>query len=503
MILIMILSTTLVISGLSVTFQNLLENRSATLALLAEEFFILSVLCLITGIATRIATHNKANADIVGLIMLVASIVNIYRHIAVICWGLLFVGVVVYAHSFYVLYRQESKKFADKLSSDMKERFLTTLAHDVRTPLSSVLGMNEAILKESTEENILSYATDVDTAGKILMSLINDTLDYAKLKAGKTKLNETEYKVKDVVSFCYNMEAQKARKKNLKFTVNVDENTPSVLYGDPTRVQQIAFNLLANSVKYTDKGEIEFCIGYETRKADEILLTITVKDTGKGMDEEKIREMFATKRKGEEDFDTAYGSGLGIPITMKLVKLMHGTISVNSKPDEGTVFVIKLPQKVVSAAPVEQVAVDIPAAEEEVKPQDNGFRAPNVNMLVVDDVKLNLKVVNSLLKKSEMKIDNALSGEECLEMTHTKKYDIILLDHMMPGKDGIVTLWEIRRDKENLNHNTPVIMMTANAGSGAKEEYMGIGFSDYISKPFNLAQLQYLVKKHVLEKTTE
>lgn len=416
----------------------------------------------------------------------------------ILCMGFALFTLTAYYHAIRMAVRLNSEKKAAYLAADVKSQFLATMSHEIRTPINAVLGMNEAILRESTEENILGYANDVDTAGKLLLSLINDILDFTKLESGKMTLVPTAYKLKGLVTFCVNMVNNRAKEKGLNLIVTVDKDTPSVYFGDETRIQQIITNLLTNAVKYTKRGEVELKVSCEKKSEDDGDLIISVRDTGRGIKEENREWLFKPFVRVEEHRNTKIeGTGLGLAITHKFVELMNGSIEVDSTFGKGSTFTVRLPQQIISWEPVGEISSTENKEHEERRKEENHFKAPGVKMLVVDDVQLNLKVVNSLLKKSEMEIDNATGGEECLEKTKTKKYDIILLDHMMPGKDGIQTLWDLRKDKENLNIDTPVVMMTANALNGAKEEYMGIGFSDYISKPFNLSDLQAVILKNL------
>ncbi len=397
--------------------------------------------------------------------------------------------------------RIQGEKQAAVTADDIKTQFLATMSHEIRTPINAIMGMNEAILRESNEDHVISYARDVENAGKLLLYLVNDILDFSKLESGKMTLVYAAYSVRQLVIKCYNIIIGKVKEKELTFKVIVDEKVPSVLYGDEVRIQQVIINLLNNAVKYTDSGEVTLKVSGTVNTPETVDLQIEVSDTGRGIKEENLGTLFdAFTRTQDANNSRVEGTGLGLAITSKFVNLMEGTITVRSNYGEGSTFTVEVPQRIISEKPVGRFSVYEGEAVEKPESAAEIIKFPGVKLLVVDDVQLNIKVVMSLLKKAEMEIDSAISGEDCLEKCKVKKYDVILLDHMMPGKDGIQTLWEIRRDRKGINNETPVIMMTANAMNGAREEYMGLGFSDYVSKPFNLTQLQKIIEKNLKNK---
>ncbi len=399
-------------------------------------------------------------------------------------------------HSIKYLLRVEEGKRKAEMEAGIKSDFLATMSHEIRTPINAVLGMNQAILRESSEESILRYATDVDGAGKMLLSIINDILDFSKIESGKMDLVVSDYSLRGLVASCNNLIDKRAADKGLNFVVEVDEELPSRLSGDEVRIQQIVINLLSNAVKYTSKGHVGFKIFGEYVDDKTIDLKIHVSDTGMGIkaeDRAKLFEAFGrvdlARNKGVE------GTGLGLAITGRLVDLMGGTIKVESTYGSGSVFMVSIPQGIASDTKVGKITLERAVSHEVRKVQKDLFTAPNARILVVDDVLVNLKVVKSLLKKTGMTIDTCSSGDDAILKTKEVKYDVILLDHMMPEKDGIQTFHEIREDETNQNRETPVVMLTANAIAGAKDEYMSEGFDDYISKPFSVEGLQSVLLK--------
>lgn len=380
--------------------------------------------------------------------------------------------------------------------ADAKSQFLSTMSHEIRTPLNAIIGMNTAILRESGEPHIINYASDVDDAGKMLLSLINDILDYSKLEEGKTALQYEDYRIDELISFCEKIVKTRAEDKGLRVIVNMDKNLPSILNGDVRRIKQIVINLLTNAVKYTQEGQVRLSFSFDARKEKDINLVIRVADTGEGIKEEDIGKLFNPfDRINENGHSNIEGTGIGLPITKKLIDLMEGSIEVNSTYGKGSIFTVKIPQEIIDNTPVDVLK----SPESSAKTASNDiFTAPDAHILVVDDVALNIKVARALLASTQVHIDEAHSGDECIQMTLKKKYNIILLDHSMPGKDGIQTLKEIRALKENPNIDTPIVALTANYSADAENMYKSLGFEDYLAKPFTVEDLQRTVAKYVV-----
>ena len=429
-----------------------------------------------------------------GLVQMVRYYMTVERDSGVfLCAGYIVFLVSGFIHTQRIVLRMDGEKEAALLAADLKNQFIATMSHEIRTPINAILGMNEAISRESSEEVITGYSNDVDTAGKLLLSLVNDILDYSKLEAGKMELICEPYSVAEYLRFCYGIVSKKASEKGLTVNVKVNGKIPSLLVGDQIRLKQVLINILNNAVKYTEEGTVTLSAKYKERDDDRIDLILSVKDTGRGIRKEDIPKLFtAFSRIEEGENRTIEGTGMGLAIVSKYVELMGGDITVDSVYGKGSTFIITIPQEVKDWEPVREVSFDsvkekLPEKKKEI------IYAPGIKLLAVDDISLNLKVVNSLLKHSEIEIDNAKSGDECLEKVKNKKYDIILLDHMMPKKDGIETLKEMRAIENCVNENTPVIMMTANATTGAKEVYMSNGFAGYISKPFSSDDLKEML----------
>ena len=391
------------------------------------------------------------------------------------------------------------EKTAADAANAAKSNFLADMSHEIRTPINAVLGMNEMILRETTDPNIKTYAGNVESAGKNLLSIINDILDFSKIEAGKMEITDAPYKLSSVLNDVTNMITFRARSKDLSFDVHVDESIPDELYGDEVRVRQIVTNILTNAVKYTKEGGVTLDVKAKPRPdlmrreedaADPnalkgfIDLIVSVTDTGIGIKEEDKEKLF--QKFGRVDLqrtNTIEGTGLGLAITGNLLSLMHGDVKVDSTYGKGSTFTIRVPQGIISTDAIGDYHKKLEKSMQDRKAYHESFRAPDAHILVVDDTVMNLVVLKGLLKKTQAVLDTAPGGEEALKLAAEKAYDLILLDQRMPGLDGTETLQRLRDDTDGPNANTPVICLTADAVQGARERYLQEGFTDYLSKP--------------------
>ena len=374
-----------------------------------------------------------------------------------------------------------------------KSDFLSNMSHEIRTPLNSVLGMNELILRESKDENILRYAENVESSGNLLLSLINDILDFSKLESGRMEIVPVRYHISSVVNDTVNMLCRKFEQKGLELKINADPNIPGCLMGDEVRIRQILTNIMSNAVKYTDEGTVTLSAGYEKLSNDYITLILSVKDTGRGIKEEDQDKLFGGFTRVDQVRNrNIEGTGLGLSITAKLVSMMNGSIGVKSIYGVGSEFTVRLPQQVISSEPSGDFCTA--AARRSDKPAyRESFTAPEARILITDDNRSNLMVAEGLLKPTKIKVDCASSGAECIARLRSEKYDAVFLDHMMPEMDGVETLKLIR--KEGLAIGIPVVALTANAVSGARDMYLDYGFEDYLAKPIAGNSLEKMLIK--------
>ena len=403
--------------------------------------------------------------------------------------------------------RERLKSISDSAvaANEAKSAFLSNMSHEIRTPITAVLGMNEMILRECEDPSIVSYANNIKSAGTSLLVLINDILDFSKIESGKMDIIPVEYETRTLLNDLKNLIRPKADAKELKFIMDIDPELPSVLFGDEIRIKQVITNLLTNAVKYTEKGTVTLKVGFSKKTGDNIGLKVSVTDTGMGVKKEDMDKLFAQfVRLDEKKNRNIEGTGLGLNITSNLLNMMGGELNVESEYGKGSVFSFEISQPVRNSKPIGdyEKAADQDASKEKYVPK---FKAPDARVLMVDDTPINIVVFKGLLKKTEIKVDSATGGQECIELAIKNKYDIIFLDHMMPVMDGIETLNELREKyPDNINADTPIVCLTANAISGAKDTYMEAGFTDYLTKPINPAKLEEMIFAYLpREKTTQ
>lgn len=399
---------------------------------------------------------------------------------------------------------KEETEFAEAeaiAANQAKSHFLANMSHEIRTPINGILGMNTLIIEETKDPAILEYALNVQSAGNSLLSIVNDILDFSRIESGKTQIIEGEYQLCSLLNDCYNLIYLKANEKNLSLKFENDPDMPAVLYGDEVRIRQIIMNLLTNAVKYTPKGSVTLRAGYQNDDDDNIVLYIAVEDSGIGIDKDNQYLLFETfERIDESVIRNIEGTGLGLVITKQLLEMMGGNIQVESELQKGSVFTVAIPQRVVSRKAAGEFTPKYTEATTISRGNPYEFIAPEARILVVDDVEMNIRVVKGMLRKTGIHVETARNGIECLAKAQEKQYDVILLDHMMPEMDGVETLHKMKDLDRNKNKNTPVIMLTANAILGARENYLVEGFTDYLSKPVLERQLYKVMLKYLPER---
>ncbi len=388
------------------------------------------------------------------------------------------------------------KVTADK-ANKAKSDFLADMSHEIRTPINAILGMNEMILRESGEDETLEYARNIRTSGRNLLQLINSILDFSKIEDGKMEISPVRYSIDSVITYLINSVRERAASKGLELICDIDPALPSELFGDDVRIEQVIVNLLTNAVKYTHEGSVTLTFREKERENGNVLIYVEVADTGIGIkdsDMDRLFESFERLDMGKNR--NIEGTGLGIAITTKLLELMSSELSVESEYGKGSAFSFELWQKIENDKPLGEFKMTGPEAHHGGTYRES-FHAQNARILIVDDTHMNIMVVEKLLKKTGVTIDSALSGKEAVRLCDENAYDVILLDQRMPEMDGTETLKAIRALHDNKNSDTPVICLTADAIRGAKERYIAEGFTDYLTKPVEGADLENMLYEYL------
>ena len=394
----------------------------------------------------------------------------------------------------------KQKKEIEDLSL-AQNRFFSSMSHEIRTPINTIVGLNEMILREDgTSEETAENALAMQSAGRMLLSLVNDILDLSKIDAGKMEIVVAPYDTGTMLSELVNMMWHPAKSKGLELHINVDGKIPARLVGDETRVKQVLINILNNAVKYTQKGCVTLSVQCEKSgtSASAVNMIYTIADTGIGIKQENIPHLFTVfKRVDLEKTHHIEGTGLGLSIVKQLLNLMGGTVDVNSIYTQGSTFIVKIPQAVEGDEVIDESAIRRKHRIWGERKATLRFTAPAAHVLIVDDNEANLMVAEKLLRETEAKVDTATSAAECLKKTRGSRYDVIFMDHLMPEMDGIECLHEVRRQRDGLNAETPVVALTANAGSDNQMLYRREGFDSCILKPVSGRQLEDELLRHL------
>ena len=389
----------------------------------------------------------------------------------------------------------EANEIAIK-ADEAKGEFLANMSHEIRTPLTTIMGMDEMILRKYDEGPIYEYASDIRSAGNTLLHIINDILDFSKIESGQLELSPKNYDLGRVLKDVENMIRIRANQKGLEFITQIDEQLPNDLFGDNVRVHQIMVNILNNGVKYTRHGSVKFTLTGE--RGDDpslIVLHITITDTGIGIHAEDIPKLFQSfSRIDLKETHNIEGTGLGLAITGRLIEMMGGTVDVNSTYGMGSTFHVVLPQRIVGHRTLKNYESENSHSKKQVR---RSFTAPDAKILVVDDNDMNRIVLRALMKETKVHVDDVESGADCLRKASEVKYDVILMDYMMPRMDGKETLAKLRALENAASRDTKVIVCTANAIVGVKAEMLNAGFDDFLSKPVNGVELEELLMKYI------
>ncbi len=377
-----------------------------------------------------------------------------------------------------------------------KTTFLANMSHEIRTPLHAIIGFSELLLKNNIEADVREYVEDINGASHNLLAIINDILDISKIESGKMELVCDNYYTASLFNDVSLIIANQARRKGLDFIMNISSQMPNMLYGDKVRIRGVLVNLLNNSVKYTKQGHISFSANIKERKDDRIVLQFVVEDTGVGIKEEDKAHLFQSFERIDRKVHYGIeGSGLGLSIVQGYVDLMDGAISVDSKYGKGTIFTVEIVQKIVDERPMDKASAEM--SGKYFNPTKERMKIADVKVLVVDDNLVNLKVAANSLGYYGLIVDTVSSGQEAIECCKKNDYQLVFMDQMMPEMDGIEAMKHIREIGADYAEggSCKIIVLTADAISGARRHLIEEGFDEYLGKPMNFSQLERIFER--------
>lgn len=464
----------------------------------------LIITIIMDAVKKKISDYLMVGIGVCGMLLTaVLEIVVYYQGLsvsmgAILGFGLLLLLAMAVMKTGQDLFWAEKKKQQAIAAREAQAKFLANMSHEIRTPINVIIGMNEMILRENENPIIRNYSHNIESASNMLLGLVNDVLDFSKIESGQMEIVKGTYSLAALLQDGVLILNARLGGKPISVQIDIDEELPSQLYGDVIRIRQVMTNLLSNAEKYTREGCITLKAYSEPFDEESILLCISVIDTGVGIKDEDLPLLFDSFRRLDlEKNRNIQGTGLGLSIVKQLVEQMNGSIEVKSEYGKGSVFTVKIPQKVIDKSPIGGLETEIHKKNDQEENGEKILTAPDAHVLVVDDNPMNLVILKNLLRRTKINVDLAKSGQQCLDYTKQKKYDLILMDHMMPELDGVETLHKMRSDEENLNKDGIVIVLTANAIDGCKEMYLDYGFNDYASKPIQPERLEELLRTYL------
>lgn len=387
---------------------------------------------------------------------------------------------------------------ANAESSDKaKTTFLAHMSHEIRTPLTTIMGMTEILLRQDIAEHTRDSIAQINSAGKSLLQIINDILDFSKIESGCMEIVKDPFDVLPLIDSAVNVLNVRCDSKPIDIVTEIDEEMPSVLFGDETRIKQVIFNLTSNAAKYTDSGTITLTVRWNSNRSS---LFVSVRDTGRGIREKDMASLFDSFSRFDAHANKAIeGTGLGLAITKRIVELMGGELVVESEYGKGSCFSFEIILDVYDSTPIREAQSNGEIKRIRTASDITYFVAPKAKVLIVDDNSFNRTIAEDLIRPHKLQIDQAASGSECIEKASAEQYDMIFLDHMMPGMDGFETLRHLLAIPEFVKRETPVIAFSANAVSGMREKFSEAGFKDFLTKPIEVAALERMLVEYLPE----
>ena len=500
-------STFDIIISLHLTISNLAEIvdlMPASFNLIGLAVIIFTITTIIDIVKRRVKHYLiEIGGSIAAVISMTLQIMNYYSHPIDMNAKILSIGLVVLIiasllRAFHDTRVLEKDKSEANRETQIKERILSQISQEMRTPINTVLGMNKMILKECPDQSILEYARDVYNAGEYMLELVNEIRDMSNMNSGEMEFVPVEYELMDLIRDCYSKTSVRAKDHRLAYAFEVDENLPSVLYGDKVRLQQIITILLISAIRYTTSGKVELTVQGKV-SGGQLILIIAVEDTGVGIEPEFLPYIFDSFLRPElGDKGDIDGTGLGLTIVKQLVELMGGKVTAESTKGVGSTFTAIIPQEIRSKEPCGQFSVGSNGDRRAYDRSNNSIPLKG-RILMVDDVAMDIRVVTQLLKDTRLEVDSAFSGEETIEKIQVCKYDLIILDQIMPGMDGFEVKAKMDKMETNINFDTPIIILTSSNTPEDIRQYKEAGFSDYLLKPIREEILKKLIKDHLPE----